>query len=72
MISDDKTPPPQPTVGEVAGKAVGATVDAVTGAVAGGVDLAKDAIKDPAGTARGLLGRAGRFLSGIAEKPDKK
>lgn len=58
-----------PTLGDLAGKAVGATVDAVTGVVSGGVDLAKDAIKDPAGAARGLLGRAGRFLSGLAEKP---
>ena len=64
MSAEDKTPTP----GEVAGKAVGATVDAVTGVVTGGVDLAKDVIQDPAGTARGLLGKAGRFLTGLAEK----
>ena len=68
MSGDDKTP----TAGEVAGKAVGATVDAVAGVVSGGVELAKDAVKDPAATARGLLGRAGRFLSGLAEKPEGK
>ena len=65
MSADDKTPTP----GEVAGKAVGATVDAVTGAVTGTVDLAKDVIHDPAAAARGLLGKAGKFLSGLAEKP---
>ena len=66
MGAEEKTPP---TAGEVAGKAVGATVDAVAGAVTGTVDLAKDAVKDPVGTARGLLGKAGKFLSGLAEKP---
>jgi hypothetical protein len=64
-MSDDKTQ----SAGEVAGKAVGAAVDVVAGAVTGSVDLAKGAIKDPVGTARGILGKAGRFLSGLAEKP---
>ena len=68
MSADDKTPTP----GDVAGKAVGATVDAVTGVVTGGVDLAQHVIKDPAGTARGILGKAGKFLSGLAVKPKDK
>ena len=64
MSAEDKTP----TTGETVGKVVGAATDAVAGVVTGGVDLAKVAIHDPAGTARGLLGKAGRFLTGLAEK----
>jgi hypothetical protein len=62
--SDDKA--------STAGEAVGKAVDAAASVVTGGVDLAKGAIADPAGTARGLLGKAGRFLSGLAEKPKDK